>query len=175
MKVIVASTNPVKIEVARLAFTKVFPNDTIEIIGVKSDSGVPDQPFDDETFLGAQNRLKYIQNTNPDADYWISQEGGLHNEGLRMFNRAWIIVCDKEGTIGKSSTANYYIPTQMADLIRNGDELGTANDIFFNTQNSKQKGGAVACLTDGLIRRTEYYEHSAIIALTQVVHKEWYK
>lgn len=174
MKIIVASTNPVKIEVARQAFLHVFPHKDAKIIGVSTDSGVPDQPFDDQILLGAQNRLRHIIQTNPEADYWISQEGGLYHEGNRLFNRAWILVSDRDGTIGRSSTASFYIPLKVAEYIALGDELGTASDKFFRTTNSKQKGGAISSVTNGLIDRTAYYLDSAIIALCQVVHKDWY-
>ncbi|MCA9389412.1 MAG: inosine/xanthosine triphosphatase [Candidatus Magasanikbacteria bacterium] len=174
MKVIVASTNPVKIEVAKQAFEQVFPNERIEVMGAKSHSGVPDQPFDDETLLGAENRLKDIQTTYPDADYWIAQEGGLHNEGSSFYNRAWIIISDKDGAKSKASTANFYIPKTIAEYVRQGDELSVASDKFFNTENSKQKSGGIAFLTDGLINRTSYYVQAAIIALSQLKHKDWY-
>ena len=170
----VASTNPVKIEVAKQAFQHVFPHENKELVGVPSDSGVPDQPFDDQVLQGAQNRLKNIIETHPQADYWISQEGGLYHEGGRLFNRAWILVRDRDGAIGKSSTASFYIPTEITEYVMSGDELGTASDKFFHTLNSKQKGGAISTITDGLIDRTAYYLDSAIIALCQVVHKDWY-
>lgn len=174
MKVIVASTNPVKIEVARQAFLQVFSHEDPKIIGVSSESGVPDQPFDDQVLRGAQNRLKNIIEAHPQADYWISQEGGLYHEGDSLFNRAWILVRDRDGAIGKSSTASFYTPSKMVEYIKLGDELGTASDKFFHTLNSKQKGGAISTITDGLIDRTAYYLDSAIIALCQVVHKDWY-
>ncbi len=47
--VTVASTNPVKIEVAKRAFATVFPLETFEFIALKSESGVPAQPMNDET------------------------------------------------------------------------------------------------------------------------------
>jgi inosine/xanthosine triphosphatase len=174
MKVIVASTNPVKIEVARQAFLQVFPHEDPKIIGVSSDSGVPDQPFDDQVLRGAQNRLKNIVETHPQADYWISQEDGLYHEGGRLFNRAWILVRDRDGAICKSSTASFYTPTKITEYVMSGDELGTASDKFFHTLNSKQKGGAIAMLTGGFMDRTAYYLDSAIIALCQIVHKDWY-
>lgn len=109
--VVVASTNPVKVEVAKRAFAAVFPDDTFEFTSVKSDSGVPDQPIDDETRQGARNRLTFVQKQHPDADFWISQEGGLFHEGERLANRAWIAVADRQGFIAESSTASFYLPT----------------------------------------------------------------
>jgi non-canonical (house-cleaning) NTP pyrophosphatase len=75
-KVIVASENPVKVRVAERAFSSVYPDEAWEFVAVKSESGVSDQPMNEETEHGALNRLAYIREKHPDADYWISQEGG---------------------------------------------------------------------------------------------------
>ena len=44
-------------------------------------------------------------------------------------------------------------------------ELGHADDVVFKDKNSKQKGGTVGKLTDGLVDRTEYYRHAMLMAL----------
>jgi len=144
--VIVASTNPVKVEVAKRAFAGVFLNEEFNFIAVKSDSGVPDQPMDDETHRGAHNRLDFVVAKHPEADFWISQEGGLFKEGSRLFNRAWIAVRDKEGFVAQAATSSFYLPQKVQEYVEAGLELGDANDKFFNTVNSKQGVGAIAHL-----------------------------
>lgn len=173
--VVIASNNPVKVNVAKRAFSAVFPGDVFDFVGVKSDSGVPDQPIGEETRKGAQNRLAFVRNKNPDADFWISQEGGLFWEGERLSNRAWIAVCDKSGFIAEASTSNFALPKEIARYVQEGLELGDANDKFFGSVNSKQGMGAIGHLTDGLIDRTEYYLQAAIIALSEVKHQDWYR
>jgi inosine/xanthosine triphosphatase len=172
--VIIASTNPVKIRVAERAFAAVFPGEQFDFTAAKSDSGVPDQPTGDETRTGARNRLSFIKNKYPDADYWISQEGGLIDEGGRLSNRAWIAVCDAGGFTAETSTSHFHLPTAVAGYIAQGMELGHANDKFFGSVNSKQGIGAIGHLTDGVIDRTEYYLQAAIIALSEVKHQDWY-
>ncbi len=173
-KVIIASENPVKIKVAEKSFLAVFPNEEFEFIGIKSESGVPDQPMGDETRLGAENRLRFIKNKYPDADFWISQEGGTFQEGDKYFNRAWIIVSDKDGFIGESSTANFYLPKEIIKHIQNGLELGDAGDKFFGTLNIKQGKGVIGKITDGAIDRTDFYTQAGIIALSTLKHKDWF-
>ncbi len=174
LKIICASQNPVKIEVAKRAFETVFPGVEIEVFGVKTNSAVADQPFGDDTRRGAENRLQEIRTNYPNGDYWIAQEGGLYNENNAMFSRNWIVVADSGGTIGTSSTPSYYIPTKVAELVRQGHELGTACDIVFGTENIKQKGGAIALVTNNLIGRAEESLQPAIIAICQVLNKDWY-
>ena len=153
--VVIASTNPVKVEVAKRAFAAVFPNEEFSFIEIKSESGVPDQPMDEETRKGALNRLRYIQKKHPDADFWISQEGGLHTDGDALFNQACIAVSDKNGFIAESKTAQFFLPKQLMRYIKDGV-------------------GAIGHLTDGIINRTEYYLQAAVIALSELKHKEWY-
>ncbi|MEI8270021.1 MAG: inosine/xanthosine triphosphatase [bacterium] len=173
-KVIVASENPVKLKVAEKAFFAVFPNEQFEFIGIKAESGVPDQPIEEETRIGANNRLSFIKEKYPIADFWIAQEGGVFLDKGRLSNRAWIVVSDRDNFIAESSTSNYFLPKKLEEYIKDGLEQGAANDKFFNTINSKQGLGAVGCLTDGIYDRTEYYLQPAVIALSQIKHKDWY-
>lgn len=173
-RVIVASKNPAKIEVARLAFAAVFPDETFEVQGVQSRSGVPDQPMEEETRQGALNRLAYVKQLHPDADYWSAQEGGLFRDGEHLAERAWLAMGDQAGTVTEASTASFQIPLEIAKLVESGLELGDAGDKFFGTVNSKQGLGVVGQLTDGVIDRTQYYLPAAIIALSQLKHKDWY-
>lgn len=173
-KVIIASENPVKINVAKQAFASVYPDETFEFIPMKSESGVPDQPMDGETRVGALNRLKYCKAEYPDADFWISQEGGVFHEGEKLYNRAWIMIGDCEGYVTESSTAAFYLPTKIVAYIKDGIELGHACDLFFESVNSKQGKGAIGYLTDGLINREDYYLQAAIIALSELKHRAWY-
>lgn len=173
-KVIIASENPVKVAVAKRAFGAVYPHEECEFISIKSDSGVSDQPMNEETERGAINRLEFIKKAHPDADYWISQEGGLFEEGTMLYNRAWIAVANKHGHVAKSSTALFYLPTEIAQHIKNGMELGDACDTFFGTVNAKHGIGAIGHLTDGIIDRENYYLQAAIIALSELKHKDWY-
>ena len=173
--VVVASENPVKIAVAKRAFAAVFPVEQFEFIGVKSLSGVPDQPREQETKLGAHNRLRFIKEAYPTADYWISQEGGLFLDEGKLCNRAWIMVADTEGGISESSTASFVLPKEISTQIHNGLELSDAADMFFKTHSTGTGSGVIGHLTEGLIDRTEYYVPAAIIALSQVRHSQWYK
>jgi len=173
-KVIVASENPVKIKVAEKSFKAVFPEEEFEFIGIKSDSGVPDQPMGEETRMGAENRLKFIRGKYPEADFWMSQEGGAFPEGDNIYNRAWIMVSDKEGFVGESSTAHLYLPKGIVAYMKNGLELGDAGDKFFNTQNIKHGSGVIGALTGGVYDRAEYYTQAGVIALSMIKHKDWY-
>ena len=72
------------------------------------------------------------------------------------------------------STGTFFLPDKVAALVRQGMELGHANDAVFGTTNSKHDSGAVGILTHGLIDRTAYYEHAAVLAMIPIVNRELY-
>ena len=77
---------------------------------------------------------------------------------------AWVVVTDRQ-RIGKSRTATFYLPEETARLVRQGIELGHADDQVFGRANSKQQNGSVGLLTGDVIDRTAYYEQAVILAL----------
>jgi len=161
----VASTNPVKIQSALRGFQRMFPDQTFEAEGVSAPSGVSDQPMGDaETLQGALNRARYIRDHVPNADYWVGIEGGAAEDDSGMIVFAWVVVLSPDKT-GKSRTGAFYLPEEVAKLVREGMELGHADDAVFGRSNSKQEDGSVGLLTGGVIDRTLYYEHAVILAL----------
>jgi inosine/xanthosine triphosphatase len=165
MKLIVASTNPVKIQSALHGFQQMFPSVTFTVEGISVPSGVSDQPMtDEETLQGALNRASNIRAAHPDSDYWIGIEGGCEEKHGELWTFAWVVVL-REGIIGKARTGAFMLPQEVASLVRSGVELGIADDQVFGRSNSKQTNGAVGLLTADLIDRQRYYEHAVILAL----------
>jgi len=173
-KVIVASRNPVKIKATEIGFKKVFPDLEFEFIGISVPSGVNDQPMnDEETLQGAINRTKNARAEYPQADYWVGLEGGVDpkEDGLMAF--AWIAVLGKEKT-GKARSAAFFLPPPVVKLIRQGNELGDADDIVFGHKNSKQAGGAIGLLTKNVSSRTQVYADTVLLALIPFCNLELY-
>lgn len=165
LKVIIASKNPVKIEATQAGFQRMFENETFVFEGVSVPSEVGDQPMSHtETLAGAKNRAKNAKNQSPKADYWVGIEGGIQEDEFGMQAFAWIVVLSKEKS-SQAQTAVFYIPEPIAKMVREGIELGEADDIYFGRSNSKQKDGAVGILTNGEIDRKTYYEHAMIMAI----------
>jgi non-canonical (house-cleaning) NTP pyrophosphatase len=62
----------------------------------------------------------------------------------------------------------------MIKMIKNGMELGEANDKLFGKDNSKQKEGHFGLMSKNLITRTQGYKSALIMALTRFIHpKLW--
>lgn len=165
MHVVVASTNPVKVQAARMGFAHAFDTDDLNVSGVAVGSGVSDQPIGDaETLTGALERARRARETEPDADYWVGMEGGVEDEDGVMSVFAWMVVMDAQ-RVGRGRTAAFVLPDEVARLVREGKELGDADDIVFGHSNSKQKNGSVGLLTGDRVTRTDFYAPAVLLAL----------
>lgn len=175
MKIAVGSHNPVKLEAVRLAFEKVFPQEQWEIVDVAVESGVPDQPMsDEESVRGARNRaMRALDQMN--ADYGVGLEGGLEQVGNEFFDSGWIVVADRKGRQGVGSTLKIVVPPPVMDLVRQGMEMGSANDAIFGTQNSKQSNGHFGLMTKNAITRTDAYRDGVISALARFLRPELFE
>ena len=168
-KITVASQNPVKIRAARIAFQRLFPRQAFAVTGVSVASGVSDQPKSRaETIAGARNRAENARQAQSDSDFWVGIEGGIEDSPLGMTCFAWVVVLNQNGRnerIGRGQTAIFYLPQEVAELVRAGMELGYADDQVFQRDNSKQANGAIGLLTDDVIDREAYYVQAVIMAL----------
>lgn len=162
----VASRNPVKINAAQAAFTQMFPGESFTVAGFSLPSGVPEQPTSlRQTMQGARNRAENARAAQPDSDFWVGIEGGIEDSPLGMTCFARVHALGRDGIIGLGQTAVFYLPQEVARLVRGGLELGQADDRVFGRDNSKQANGAIGLLTDDLVDREAYYTHAVIMAL----------
>lgn len=179
VKIIVASQNPVKLEAVRQGFESLGFTE-FDIVGINVGSGVSEQPMsDDETLTGAKNRVENIRNEFPEADFRIGIEGGIQPHGNHFEAFAWIYISwdeDKNGPegYGQSRTSSFQLPPAVKQLIHEGHELGTANDMIFGQSNSKQKSGAVGLLTNNSVTRTQLYRQAVQLALIPYLNKNLY-
>lgn len=164
--IVLASENPVKIQAVLNGFQKMFPGEMFQIHSVNVPSGVRAQPMTSaETLIGAMNRAQNATSLIKQADFWVGIEGGVEetSDG-EMAAFAWVVIIG-HGIIGKGKSGTFFLPPPVCNLIRQGKELGEADDIVFGRKNSKQDNGAIGLLTDNTIERKTLYEHAVILAL----------
>ncbi|KAF4739369.1 hypothetical protein FOZ63_010966 [Perkinsus olseni] len=94
VRVLVASTNPVKIEAARMGIEPFIKGRELVVSGEATDSGVADQPYGDaETLRGARNRLAALCRGTKQAEFYVAFEGGVFKtEDGRLHVAAWVCV-----------------------------------------------------------------------------------
>ena len=156
--VVVGSRNPVKIAAVRAIMSRVAPMASVDGRAVSSE--VPDQPWgDEETIRGARTRARAALAADPAATMGVGIEGGvvaLANGEVR--SNAWAVIVDREGREGVGGSLAMPLPPRVAQLLRDGMELGHAMDAVTGSENTKHKEGAVGILTQGLITRQGAYE-----------------
>ena len=166
---IVGSGNPVK----RLAVADALAawGRPADVTGVDVASGVAAQPWgDDETLRGATARATAARTLEPAAGLWVGVEGGVceavgDDGGLDAM--AWVVALSPAGR-GVARTATFRLPPAVVALLREGVELGDADDRMFGHTGHKRAGGTVATLTNGAITRRAYYAHAATLALVSL-------
>ncbi len=170
-RVVIASLNPAKLSAVESAFNSAFPNQELTFSGVSVPSGVSDQPMSNaETYLGATNRVFNAIEAEGDADFYVGLEAGI--EGHTTF--AWMIIESKDGLRGESRSASLMLPPIVVEKLEQANELGDVMDEVFNTQNIKQKGGAIGLLTQNQLTRSSVYHQALILALIPFINPEHY-
>ena len=151
-----------------------FPDKEFEFAGISVSSSVSSQPSsDNETFAGAKNRADNASKEIKDADFYVGLEGGVEHIGDETKSFTWCII-KSAGKYGKSRTGTFFLPREIIKLLKEGKELGEADDIVFNRSNSKQENGAVGILTGDVIDRTKYYTDAVILSLIPFKNRELY-
>ncbi len=173
-KLIVGSTNPVKVNAAKATLASFYPNEDIICEGVSAPSDVPDQPMNSaDTRAGAINRVNWCKH-HFQADFYMAMEGGVDvfEDGPATF--AYVVIDNGEyQSVGRS--ANLPLPTQAWQGLLNGEELGPLMDKLFNTENIKHKGGAIGLLTNGRATRESTYTLALTLAMAPFLHAHRYR
>lgn len=174
MLILVGSKNPVKIESVKEAFSCYFEN--VDVIGIDVNSKVSSQPVNEETFLGAENRvyqLKQIsQKENIKADFFVGIEGGIIKQYDRWFAFGCMCVVDKNEKVSFGTSPHFELPNWIVEKLLNGYELGKVIDELTGQKNSKQKDGAVGYFTNGVVNRKELYIEGLKVAIIPFLQKE---
>lgn len=94
--IVIATTSKDKIEGIKTAFMQFYPENAfnLKIYSNKAESGVPDQPFGNDTYQGAINRInnireKYEQQLKEqgiNVDYYVSCEAGIDDTNKIVIN-----------------------------------------------------------------------------------------
>ena len=166
-RVVVGSTNPVKIAAVRAVFTRC--TSPLVVHGVAVPSGVADQPWGDaETRLGAVARAHAAMVVDVHADLGVGLEGGVVRDADGSVRScAWAAIVDRAGLVSCGGSLAMPLPPAVIVLLDAGMELGHAMDRVAATSGTKHGSGAVGLLTAGLIDRQGAYEPLVTYALSR--------
>ena len=118
MKIIVGSRSDRKIECVKKVFSS-FARGPVEAAGFKADSGVPETPYDRQTFNGARNRAIHCRQGG-EADFYIGLESGLVERYGHMYEEAWCVVIAPDGVEYHGYSSGLELPDYV---LKKMDEL----------------------------------------------------
>ena len=176
MKILVGSKNPVKLNAVEEAFSLYF--DSLEIVGLSVNSDVPDQPINEETYVGAENRANHLRQINIkqslNAEYFVGIEGGIQQTYNKWFAFGCMCIINKSGKISFGTSAHFELPEVVIKQLLDRKELGHVMDDIMKQENTKQRGGAISFFTNGKMNRKELYIPGLISALIPFQHEQMY-
>ena len=160
MDIAVGSINPVKVEAVRAVMERIYGD--VRITAEDVPSGVPPQPFGDQTHQGSVNRAKAALK---DHDMAVGIEAGVFEmiDGLYDIQHCTIISRDGKETYGQGMGFRY--PDEVARLVRGGLSVGDAMKEIYGSTEIGKKQGAIGLLSKGLIDRKTLTEQSVTAAM----------
>lgn len=167
MDIAVGSLNRVKVEAVRNVMERIYGD--VRITAVDAKSGVPDQPFEEQTRRGAENRARGALGDHAMA---VGIEAGVYEfpDGLYDVQQCCIVTSDGGITRGQGSGFRY--PDEVADLVRAGSTVGDAFARLYGREGIGKKGGAVGMLSRGLLDRLSLTEQSVTAAMIPRIWEE---
>lgn len=182
-KLIVGSTNPVKINAVISAASETWPE--VAVTGLEVASGISEQPLsDEETYQGARNRALAAlkagkqQMSEETADtsaeiLGIGLEGGVFSREGELWSTVWCVVVDATGFETSANGARFKVPPIVAQKIVAGEEMGPIVSTLVGERDIRKKQGMIGVITQGFIDRTEEYTGIAKMALGLWYGREW--
>lgn len=121
MRVEIATNSSDKIEGIKSAFFRFFKveENEVDFFHQKVNSGVPDQPFNEETYQGALNRVNTLIEKTEEADFYVSCEAGIEEFMGKYFNVQVVCIFNRNTckyVWGKS--AGWQIPSKDIACIK---------------------------------------------------------
>ncbi|WP_421550545.1 inosine/xanthosine triphosphatase [Kluyvera intermedia] len=161
-QVVVATTNPAKIQAILAAFDQIFGEGSCHIDAISVDTGVPEQPFGStQTRTGARNRIANARQARPDADFWVAIEAGI-DEGATF---SWVVIESREQR-GESRSATLPLPEVILEKVLAGEALGPVMSTLTGIDKIGNKEGAIGVFTAGVLTRSSVYHQAVVLALS---------
>lgn len=163
MKIVVASQNPVKIDAVKKALIAFGVR--AEVVGMVSISGVPEQPTNEETLQGAENRAAYAMKQIVDADLYIAIENGIFSENDRFFDKVVIFAQAKDGHKSIAYSKGTECPKEYVDEARS---LGFNNTTVGAVMLAAKAADDHEFAEVATKRRTSIITHAVVDSLRQL-------
>ena len=157
LKVAIATASTEKITGIKEAVLRSFcmKDSEIEVYSRSIQSGVSEQPFEDETYQGALNRVNGIIKELPEMDLYISCEAGIEKAFNQYFNVQIVCIFDaKTQRFLWGKSAGWSIPSEDIEIIRK------------NNLDTYLRGKGITCIEELL--GTSHSRRAAVAQATEL-------
>lgn len=165
----VGSLNRVKVEAVRCVMERVYGD--VRITAADVPSGVPEQPFGDQTRQGAENRARAALGGHRMA---VGIEAGVYELPDGLYDIQQCCIIDSDGRITRGQGSGFRYPDEVAALVRGGLSVGQAFGKLFGDTEIGRKGGAIGMLSRGILDRESLTEQSVTAAMIPRIWEERY-
>jgi inosine/xanthosine triphosphatase len=189
MRIAIGSTRKPKVDAVKSAMARIverlsLPSRHIAFLPREVESGIASTPMSlAEMMAGAYNRAENLKlqltEEGETADYYFGMEGGLFrtkfDDGAEDFYlQSWVYATNGgEGFFGSSPAIQ--IPRKVTGEFQGRDfELADIMDRLGKVTNNRDKGGAFALLTKGLLTRQAIFEAAVLAAMAPFYNPEIY-
>lgn len=172
VRVAVGSDNPVKVEATKIAVQRLFGE--CEVRGFAVRTGVPEQPFEAQTWEGATARAREALAAWPEADFGVGLEAGLFDTQGHLLDVQACVVADRAGRLSFGSGPGFAHPPAVAEQTRAGRTVGDALGELAGEPDIGRKQGAVGWLSRGHVTRTALTEPAVLMAFLPRLRPELY-
>lgn len=154
--VVIASDSPIKIEAVKMAIAEIYQgqNNGFEFKPVKTVSHVSEQPFNEQTEVGAGNRLAHAMQLVPHADLYVAIENGIYQINHHYFDKAIIKLKTKDQDEKTFESIPVEFPAQyVEEAKRIGFDKTTVGECMFKAGKVRNAKDPHADLSDKISRR----------------------
>jgi inosine/xanthosine triphosphatase len=163
--VAVGTNNDIKTRAVKTVFQKIYSD--IKIIKSPVSTGVPDQPWGDDTIKGAITRAAAAFKVVEDAHFGIGIEAGLFEEKMtgHCFDVQYCAVVDRGGRITTGHGPGFYYPPQVMEELKKGKTVGEVMAKLTDIKDIGHKQGAIGYLSNNLMDRSGLTEPAVLMAM----------
>jgi inosine/xanthosine triphosphatase len=175
-KIIVGTKNRAKLSACKIVFDEAYGQDKYILEGIEVDTGVSAMPMtNQESYLGAHNRLIAAKDAEPNGDIYVGLEGGVEEgPGNGLYLLGWaVVMAANSGKVGVGHSGGVRLPNNIAKELKKGKELGPlVQEITGDVNNEiRHSLGTNGLLTNGLYPRNREFEDALRNAVGMLLSK----
>ncbi len=171
----VGSGNPIKARAAETAFGRWVPD--VQTTAVEVDTGVPEQPHDEEGPEGAANRAIAALDAVDEAGLGIGIEAAIHTKDPsgQPFDVQYCAIADRQGRVTVGAGPGFTYPPIVLEALEAGETVGQVIGRLAGSRTIGQEEGAIGYLTRLGTTREELTEWAVISAIVPRLRPELYE